>query len=658
MSARASRHSPAPQSAFRTDIQALRGYAVLIVLLYHAKIGSLTGGFLGVDVFFVLSGFLITGLVKKGIEQKTFRLADFYFRRAKRLLPAAYVTFLLTSLMAPFFLASLELEQFRSQMIGSITFTSNIVLWRQSGYFDGAAALKPLLHVWSLSIEEQYYFILPALMLFIPPRFWRKAALVTLLLSLGLCMIMIHRDPAATFYLLPTRGWELALGSIAALLTIGPLLKKVIALAFWPSITALCLLPFIKLAPYHPGPDALLACIATLFIVLRQHPVLNTGPVIHGMSRLGDLSYSLYLVHWPLFAFMNNAWLGDHTAPLPPVTVRLSLMVLSLLLAWLLNRYIEEPARKLDIGKTRHNLYRTVAASLTLILIPFGITQAVATDRSYAELRKGNHGLSANCDGQDYFRTRQDCRTSDSPQIMVWGDSHAMHLLPGIAASSVQGDSVIQATKSMCGPLLDIAVTNSKYSPLWAEDCIAFNSDVLDYLTQHRSIETVVLSSTFRQYLPPQKTLLAAHEPDATKTVSAGQDVALEGLHKTVNKLRELGKKVVIIAPPPATGLNVGRCLERQFSNLPTWGAPDDCQLDEQSWRTYRKPVLTFLATVPETIGVDVIHLSDYLCKQGLCKTIMNGTALYPDSGHLSQQGSTLVAEKMALLKQIKQRAY
>jgi peptidoglycan/LPS O-acetylase OafA/YrhL len=169
----------------RADIQALRGFAVLVVLFYHANIGFTHGGFLGVDVFFVISGFLITGLIRDAIEGGTFNLWTFYVRRAKRLLPAAYATFLGAALLAPFFLASSEMRDFQRQLVGALTFTANFSLLRQSGYFEGASVLKPLLHIWSLAIEEQYYFLLPITLYLLPRRFWKMATMAVIIASLA-----------------------------------------------------------------------------------------------------------------------------------------------------------------------------------------------------------------------------------------------------------------------------------------------------------------------------------------------------------------------------------------------------------------------------------------------------------------------------------------
>ena len=189
---------------FRIDIQALRGLAILLVLLHHGRLLPwLKAGHLGVDVFFVVSGYLITGILQRALAEGTFTFAGFYFRRTKRLLPAAYVTFAVTALLSALFLTRPETRDFTWQLLGAVTFTGNIALWMQTGYFEGAAHLKPLLHVWSLSIEEQYYLLLPAALVFTPRRFWKLGMLALVAGSVVLCFALLPSKPGAVFYLLP-----------------------------------------------------------------------------------------------------------------------------------------------------------------------------------------------------------------------------------------------------------------------------------------------------------------------------------------------------------------------------------------------------------------------------------------------------------------------
>lgn len=203
---------------YRTDIQALRGLAIALVLLHHAKLLPwLKAGYLGVDIFFVVSGYLITGIIQRALLAGTFTFSGFYFRRAKRLLPAAYVTFIATALLSTLFLTGPEMRDFTWQLLGAVTFTGNIALWMQTGYFEGAANLKPLLHVWSLAIEEQYYLLLPAALVVTPRRYWRMGVLMVVAFSVALCLALLPTKPGAVFYLLPARAWELGLGSLGVL---------------------------------------------------------------------------------------------------------------------------------------------------------------------------------------------------------------------------------------------------------------------------------------------------------------------------------------------------------------------------------------------------------------------------------------------------------
>lgn len=648
----------------RADIQALRGFAVLVVLFYHANIGFTHGGFLGVDVFFVISGFLITGLIRDAIEGGTFNLWTFYVRRAKRLLPAAYATFLGAALLAPFFLASSEMRDFQRQLVGALTFTANFSLLRQSGYFEGASVLKPLLHIWSLAIEEQYYFLLPITLYLLPRRFWKMATMAVIIASLAFCWLLAQKNAAAAFYLLPTRAWELGIGSYGALIFLrNGCPPKWLKSAFWPALAVLLALPFVPEYGRHPGLNALAICVATLVIILRRHPGPQTSSLVGAMGKFGNISYSLYLVHWPLFAFLNNAWLGEAGNEHPPLAWRAGVLLLSIALAVILNRTIEKPLRFMPLTNPVKIFAASLAASLAVLLLSRGAALATAPTTNYAELRRSNHGLSEKCAFTANFEPIAECRTSDEPEIMVWGDSYAMHLLGGIASPAMNAGGVVQATRNTCGPMLGVAPVsedpNSAYDINWARSCVAFNDSVLAYLQKNSSIKIVVLSSLLSQYLDAtQHQLLVRKEAGQPYLLEdAQQRAAIEGLKATIDAVRSAGKKIVIIAPPPQSGLDIGRCTERLERGLPILGAMNGCQINRASYEQSRKPVLDMLDAVSAAANVGIIRFDPFLCHSGGCDTSIDGIAIYRDTGHLSIQGSAAIAGKMQLVELIRSQA-
>ncbi|PKO35771.1 MAG: acyltransferase [Betaproteobacteria bacterium HGW-Betaproteobacteria-7] len=632
---------------FRTDIQALRGFAVSLVLIYHADFGFLKAGFLGVDVFFVISGFLITGLIKKEIEQGIFSFSEFYFRRAKRLLPAAYATFVLTAVAAPFFLNAQELNDFSAQMLGAVTFTGNVVLLMQSGYFAGAADLKPLLHVWSLSIEEQYYLFLPALLVFLPRRFWKPGLLFLFVGSLGLCLAGLMHKPEWTFYLLPTRAWELGIGSLAAIFPLrSDWAQQVVRVLFWPAIATLVVIPVWPTGLPHPGLDAMAICLATVIVILRNHSSAKELAVVRGMARIGDVSYSLYLAHWPPFAFLKNASVGA----IPLQHSFLTLLV-GILLGLALYRFVELPTRRLQLHPSRKNIAVGVSASIIVMAIPFVTAQIPVSGPDFAHIRRPNDGFASQCVYESDFEPRKACRDSESPTVLVWGDSYAMHLVSGIAEEWEHG--VVQATRGTCGPFLNLApLSNIYYLQPWAESCLKFNADIVQYIENTKSIRVVVISSPFKQYL---KSVDGKHHWLGLRRLEGGyvrQEPSLENviqaMAETIDKIRSLGREVIIVAPPPAGGFNIGTCTERRVQGKIVYGAPlDDCTIPLDLYKSTYGPTLDFLRLIEDKTGISVVSFDSLLCDQDKCMNVMDKNPIYVDGGHLTHEASVLLMRKI-----------
>lgn len=651
-------HEMSPTSV-RIDIQALRGLAVMLVVLHHAKFPEIESGYLGVDVFFVISGFLITTIISKQIEADRFRFSEFYFRRAKRLLPTAYVVLFGTALVATQFLSPMEYRDLVLQIVGAVSLTTNFVLWQQTGYFESASELKPLLHFWSLAIEEQYYLILPMTLVLLSRRWWLLAGGALTAASFALCLIAGAWKPIASFYLLPTRAWELGMGSLLALVVHVDRLKQFARMGFWPAMLCLLLLPMWSIDQPHPGVVTFFLCTATCLIILRQHPLLNEHAIARATSRLGNMSYSLYLVHWPVFAFANNAWIGHPRGELP-WGVRFGGLVLSVVLGYLLYRYVEVPTRRAGVSSiTKYSCY-LMGASLFLVVLSVSVVLTY-DDSVQDDARRMNFGFDEVCEFSDHFFSRPECRSADQPSILVWGDSYAMHLVGGLRATSTAG--IVQATRSMCGPLLGLAPIDMRSADgagsgvqntrLWAESCIRFNESVSAYLSDARSIDVVVVSSRLDQYLDKDKFVNLLGNDGDGREIIPNAEAAMAALGRTVAMVRSLGKRVVVVAPPPSAAFDIGACLERLSHGKMNLGAPEDCQIHQRAYVKERAAVIGFLRRLRVELDVGVFSFDELLCAGDHCATSMDGTVIYRDAGHFSYSGSRVVAARASLASEL-----
>ena len=553
-----------------------------------------------------------------------------------------------------------ELRDFFAQLIGALTFSSNVVLFLQSGYFEGAADLKPLLHIWSLSIEEQYYFLLPATLVFLPQRFRLRAISLVVALSAVACFVLISYKPIATFYLLPTRAWELGLGSVLALMPrtsagLGVWGQRL----FWPAMGVLLLVPLFPLPGPHPGWNAALVCVATVIVIARRHPDAGQSALVRGLAHVGDISYSLYLAHWPVFAFLKNASVSS-----VGLWERCLALVLSVVLGYCLYRFVERPIRSMPLKGTRAQLAGVLGVSAALVVVPLLLSRAFVTEQDFAHIRRANDGFSAVCRAEGRFVPKTECRSADFPEVLVWGDSYAMHLVSGVVDTSSR--AVAQATMGNCGPVLNLApISDVFYGRRWAESCVAYNQQVFQHVLGSEGIEIVVLSSVFRKYLTKHdvwgKGSWGLFKTDTTglgEESAVSESALIEHFAATVEALRAVGKRVVVVGPTPSAGFNVGACLERRAKQKLVLGAPtDDCTVPHAQHLEANGAVIGFLDNLERAADVEVIRLDEHLCSAGSCRVTSGDTILYVDAGHLTHEGSVAIAREMRLGELIEQLA-
>lgn len=639
-----SSHSGHPR---RPDIQILRGYAVLLVLLYHAGFKLLPGGFVGVDIFFVISGFLITGIIRRDLSNGSFSLLRFYARRAKRLFPAAYVVFFLTALVSPYLLTSTEFQDFEKQLTGALSFTANYVLKNQTGYFDGAADLKPLLHTWSLSVEEQFYFLIPAILILLSPRWHHPFFLFLLSASLAGCFLA-KANPETIFYTLPYRAWELALGAVGAhyakTITTNKPQWRIGGRLSW---IILLLIPLVSMTRAYPEVTALLAGMATAFLLVSRTAFQKAWFSV-AMMRVGDFSYSLYLIHWPLFSYFNNILI--ETNPLVP-WIRTGLIITAVITAFFLYRYVEIPFLNREIRGRKVFGLSLLGAMLLIGLMKL---QSYMLDSSdyWRTIRSPSVGFDNLCATAGPINFK-DCRNSPSPRYVIWGDSMAMQLVNGVSQSRKPLVPLIQATRHACAPFIGIADYRNKSDRryLWETSCIDFNDQVIRELSTDTERKTIILSGNLLNMLKPER-LLVYRSPETGKLYHADSNPAevLNAVKHTVLKIREAGHRVILIAQPPQASFDVSRCLERKGRSLLTFGADSNCRIKNEMNDELSQRLNRFLQQLKTELEVDTLRFDDFLCHDDVCETTFNGIPLYRDNTHLTNIGGVALIKKMDLI--------
>ncbi len=627
-------------ATYRPEIDGLRALAVVPVVLYHSGFSAFSGGFVGVDIFFVISGYLITNILLRDIGEKRFSILSFYERRIRRILPALLTVCLTTIPFAFMWMFPGDLKNFASSLLGVILFISNFHFWSQTGYFSTSAELEPLIHTWTIAVEEQFYIFFPLLLWCLKglSRAWLASLIGALTVgSFVLSEILSEYAPAANYYLLPSRAWELGAGALVAILqTNGRMPNALVGSAL--SLLGLALIVWALVIidrdyPY-PGRWTLLPVVGSILVVAYADKTNVVGKLLalRPLVGIGLISYSAYLWHQPIFAFARLR------VPTPLSALDYALLILATFaLAWITWRLIETPFR--NRKSVPFPQVGVMLAPMAIACAAFAVVASTGLpDRAEGKIASISRELS-NWPGIGPCKTRDGlelCGNFDQPTVILWGDSYAEHLEAG-ATLGEASDGLVKAVKYACGPILDLSYVRSRsYTQQWAEDCTRHNAKVAQYVESTRSLRYAILSFNLANYT--ENPLLFRGDVRQSQT-----EFLVERIASTLDWLRSHNIQPILIGPPPHNGFDLGRCVakSRLFET-----AVSSCDF-EQPHHEYEESVFRGLAE----LGYEVVRIETATCDQGQCRTTIGETGIYRDGGHLTWEGSRLVGERLKLSK-------
>lgn len=629
---------------YRQEIDGLRTVAVLPVILFHAGVSLFSGGFVGVDVFFVISGYLITGLIIAELSEGRFSIARFYERRARRILPALAVVMACCVPFAWLWMLPDQFADFSKSLIAVPLFVSNILFWRESGYFEAASEDKPLLHTWSLAVEEQYYVVFPILMILLW-RFGRNRVFYILLGMAALSLLLgewgwRHR-PSANFFLAPTRAWELLAGALCAFLQFGRPQKSGEGLSALGLALIVAAVFYYDEATPFPSLYALAPVAGTVLIILfagratMVARVLSLWPVV----AVGQISYSAYLWHQPVFAF---ARLSSPTAPSPLVLSALTLPVLAL--AWLSWRFVENPFRRRPnpVLATQSAVF-WVSGLVGVGFVAIGLLGAsfVAPNvvRQHPELL-AQYPLEKQfftpCDGFKSQQGQATCRRygQGGNVAVLWGDSHAIVLQKAIQVP--QDTSLYVISHYGCPPVIGVRRQDRVGN---FENCSAIGT-LQAYAAFIAALEPaqVILMARWSLYtrgwwrrgVLQASTHFITDDIGGVASAQTSQRALAQGLERTVQSLAAEGRDIFVVAQPP--DLNAYSARQRVV-------LPDVPRKGITEWHSIETEMLS---TLSGKYGVTLADSKALFCDAEVCRTAQDGWLLYSDDNHLSNYGVSL----------------
>ncbi|WP_253259619.1 acyltransferase family protein [Subtercola boreus] len=641
---------------FRLDIQGLRALAVGSVVLYHASVPFVTGGYVGVDIFFVISGFLITSHLLRSLQSNgRIGFADFYARRARRILPASFVVLILTVIGSLIWLPPLQLKSMLQGAIATALYVPNYYFAAIGTSYLSETTPSLFQHYWSLGVEEQFYLFWPALLalaffVFRKSRRGILAVLIaTVVISFGLCLLLTTIDQPWAFFSLPTRAWELGVGGLVAYLVASDARvfrwrgMGIVAWVGLAGLVAICL-TFTSGTPF-PSFYAAFPVVATALVIAGGVADAPWGPAralsIRPLVFIGTISYSLYLVHWPIL-LLSQAAVGQRS-PLP-LWATVLLAVVCVPVAWALYRFVENPFRQhrfLAGARARRTLLLTGATSLVVVglcaasiqvvqRVPLSSDQAAAAytptiDPAGTGFVPSNltPALSkASDDNPEIYDDgcHLDFDSTDSagcpfgqtsaPSVVLFGDSHAAQWFPPLRKLADDGEIMLDSnTKSSCSSIIVTSLLNNEPYP----ECTAWRTGVIDRLNAS----------------PPAVIILANYARDID-VANGTEDFSTywgEGLRATIEALPKQSK-IIVVGETATMGITPAICLSAHLTDADYCGRSPAAAIDTPTFDAER--------AVTEGAGASFLDMNPYLCNNTLCPPIIGDTLVYRDDHHLT----------------------
>ncbi len=665
--------APNPHLAYRPDIDGLRAVAVLAVVVFHAFPAALPGGFVGVDVFFVISGYLISSIIFKALAGGEFSFADFYARRVRRIFPPLLLVVAVSLALGWAVLLPDEYAQLAGHALAGLGFAANIVFWQQAGYFDNAAALKPLLHLWSLGVEEQFYIVWP-LVAVLAWRCGRRLALVLAILavaSFATNLVLTAAAPVAAYFLLPARAWEMLAGAALAwrLHRHGAVFGGARgAWAQWAAALGLTAIAaaaaLIDKERAFPGWWALLPTLGAVLVIAAGEGAWVNRRLLASrvMVGLGLISFPLYLWHWPLLSFVRIV-AGEAASPLALAAA----VALAAVCAGLSYRLLETPVR-------RRQGWRPVAALVGVgavlvagagnVLVRDGLAfrlKDAQAKQEAAALEWGNAlRLAEDCKRWLPAGTPGHCLIADAaraPDALIVGDSHANHYFWGLSrALQDQGVNLMQLSEGGCVPLYGMAILKDGR----LNDCRAVVEAAIDHAARTPEIATVFLAGRWMAYVTGRELKDAPDHVSDETLVLPGMpggdrmgrvDVFAHGLDHSLRRLTAAGKRVVFLHAVPELPFNARECVAWQPNRFVHRTPRPDCLVSRAQQRAreaeFRPQLDAVLRVYPQLAVFDPAPL---MCDAEACRGRRDGLLLYRDDDHLSLDGSLWLGRQLAPL--------